>query len=437
MRRGRGPTSRRNGRDFQRDIRTMRPPATAIIVGAGVVGVSTAYALARRGVEVTLVERHGEPAMETSRANGAQLSYLYTDALASPGLLTQLPRLALGLVPAFRMRARLDPGYLRWIAAFLANCTQKRFRSNTLGVLLLALESRAAMDELIDLHRLDFGYRKAGKMHVYRSERSWKAAQAVAAMKAGPGVAQVVLSPAEAVTREPALEWSAPGIRGVLYSPDEAVGDPHRFAHAMRDLLVGRYGVKCAFRQTVERLHIDTDKAVAMCADGAEMVADIVIDCSGADGGKLLRQLGIVLPIMPMKGYSFTASATAASPSISITDVDARIVFTRLRERVRVAGLADLGNADRAVDPQRLEALLAGARESMPKGAAFERAEAFWAGLRPMTPDAQPRIARPHPRLAYNLGHGVLGWTLAMGSAERLARLLVPEHQALSTKEEL
>lgn len=415
----------------------MRAPATAIVVGAGVVGVSTAYALARRGIEVTLVERHDEPAMETSRANGAQLSYLYTDALASPGLLTQLPRLALGLVPTFRMRARLDPGYLRWIADFLANCTPKRFRSNTLGVLRLALESRAAMDELIELHPLDFGYRTAGKMHVYRSERSWEAAQTIAAMKAGPGVTQAALSPAEALAREPALEWSAPGIRGVLYSPDEAVGDPHQFARAMRDLLVSHYRVRCAFRQTVERLHIDADRAVAVSTDGVEMAADIAIDCSGADGGKLLHQLGVTLPIMPMKGYSFTAPATAASPLISITDVDARIVFTRLREQVRVAGLADLGNADRTVDPKRLEALLASARQSMPKGAAFEQADGFWAGLRPMTPDAQPRIARPHPRLAYNLGHGVLGWTLAMGSAERLARLLVPENQAQPTKEEL
>lgn len=407
----------------------MKAPATAIVVGAGVVGVSTAYALARRGIEVTLVERHLEPAMESSHANGAQLSYLYTDALASPGLLAQLPKLALGLVPAFRMRPRIDPDYLRWIAAFLANCTPTRFRTNTLAVLQLALESRLAMDELISLHQLDFGYRTVGKMHVYRSEKSWKVAQTVAAMKAGPGVVQTALSPAEAYLIEPALDRSASGIKGVLYSPEEAVGDPHQFACAMRDLLADRYGVTTAFGRTVERLRIEADRATAVCTNGEELPADVVIDCSGAEAGRLLRELGIAIPIMPMKGYSFTAPATALSPTVSITDVGARIVFTRLCQRVRVAGLADLGNANLAVDPARMEALLAGARQSMPEGAAFDQAGAFWAGLRPMTPDAQPRIARPHPRLAYNLGHGVLGWTLAMGSAERLARLVVEANE--------
>lgn len=404
----------------------MTAPANAIVVGAGVVGVSTAYALARRGVAVTLIDRHDRPAMETSHANGAQLSYLYTDALASPGLLKQLPRLALGLVPAFRMRPRADPGYLRWIAAFLANCTRDRFRTNTLRILQLALESRIAMDELIERHSPEFEYRAAGKMHVYRSVASWEAAQTVAAMKAGPGVVQQALSPAEAFTIEPALERSAPGIKGVLYSPEEAVGDPHQFACAMRDLLTERYGVTAVFGRTVERLRIGEDRAVAVLADGEEQSADIAIDCSGADGGRLLRGLGITVPIVPMKGYSFTAPATAASPSVSITDVEARIVFTRLRERMRVAGLADLGNASRTVDPHRMGALLDSARQSMPEGAAFDRAGAFWAGLRPMTPDAQPRIARPRPRLAYNLGHGVLGWTLAMGAAERLAQLVLP-----------
>ncbi|USA40096.1 FAD-dependent oxidoreductase [Pelagerythrobacter marinus] len=403
----------------------MTVPQSAIVVGAGVVGVSTAYALARRGLAVTLVERHEEPGMETSHANGAQLSYLYTDALASPALLSQMPKLALGLVPAFRMRRRLDLDYLRWIAAFLRNCTRERFRANTLATLHLALESRVAMEELAGAHPLDFGYRTAGKMHVYRSQRAFDAARAVAEMKAGPGVVQHALSPSEAFVMEPALERAAPGIRGVLHSPEEAVGDPHRFACAMRDLLVDRYGAATRFARTVTRLRLEDDRALAVCADGEELSADIAVDCSGSEGGRLLRPFGIRLPIMPMKGYSFTAPAAPASPSISITDVEAKIVFTRLGGQVRVAGLADLGNFDRAVDPRRMAALVDGARRSMPRAAAFDRAGAFWTGLRPMTPDAQPRIARPHPRLAYNLGHGVLGWTLAMGSAERLARLVL------------
>ncbi len=400
-------------------------PASAIVIGAGVVGVATAYAFARRGVAVTLVERREGPGLETSHANGAQLSYLYTDALANPALLSQMPRLALGLVPAFRMRSRLDLDYLRWIAAFLSNCTPERFRTNTLATLRLGLESRIAMEELASAHALDFGLRTAGKMQVYRSEAAWAAAQSVAALKAGPGVVQNALSPAEAARLEPALAEAAEGIHGVLYSPEEAIGDPHLFTCAMHGLLTGSYGVTALFGCDIDRLDPQGDRVVALGADGAEIAADMAIDCSGAEGGKLLRELGIKLPIMPMKGYSFTAPATDHSPSISITDVAQRIVFTRLGDKVRVAGLADLGNTDRSVDPRRSAALLTSARHSMPRAAAFDEAGSQWAGLRPMTPDAQPRIARPQPRIAYNLGHGMLGWTLAMGSAERLARLVL------------
>ncbi len=403
----------------------MTSPKTAIVIGAGVVGVSSAYALARRGIDVTLVERRDGPALETSHANGAQLSYLYTDALANPALIAQMPKLALGMVPAFRLRWRMDPDYLRWLAEFIANCTAGRFRKNTLAALQLALESRVAMEELARDHDVEFGYRTAGKMHVYRSARAWQSAQDIATMKAQPGVVQHALSLKEAIAIEPALEGGADGILGVLHSPEEAVGDPHAYACAMRDLLTQRLGATAHFGRLVTDIALRDDAAEITLADGERLAADIVVDCTGAEGGRLLRAHGHRLPILPMKGYSFTAPAVDGSPSVSITDVEARVVFTRLETGIRVAGLADLGNADRTIDPRRMASLLESSRAALPQGAAFDEAAGFWCGLRPMTPDATPRIARPHPRLAYNLGHGVLGWTMAMGSAERLARLIV------------
>ena len=401
-------------------------PRTALVVGAGVVGVSTAYALARRGIRVTLIDRREGPAMEASHANGAQLSYLYTDALANPALLAQLPRLALGRVPAFRLQPRVDPDYVRWVLSFLRNCTADRFRRNTLATLELALESRLAMDSFLTRHPIDFDYRIAGKLHVYRDRGSWHRARRVADMKAGPGIVQNLLSYTEAARLEPALEAASPAIEGVLHSPEEAIGDPHRYSCAMRDLLVERYGVATEFGFRVEQARTLADRACVRDTEGKELSADILVDCSGADAGRLMREHGIRVPIVAMKGYSFTAPATLESPSISITDVDARVVFTNLGGRIRVAGLADLGQTDPAVDPTRVEALVAAARGSMPEAADFDRSQAHWAGLRPMTPDGRPRIARPLPRLAYNLGHGMLGWTLAMGSSERLARMIVP-----------
>lgn len=404
----------------------MTAPKTALVIGAGVVGVATAYALARQGVSVRLVDRRDGPAMEASHANGAQLSYLYTDALASPTLLAQIPALALGIVPAFRLRARLDPDYIRWLLAFLKNCTAERFRHNTLSTLQLGLESRIALDELLENHPLDFDFRTAGKLHVYRNRKSWDAARRIADMKAGPGVVQNALSYAEAAKLEPALIDAASGIEGAIYSPEEAVGDPHRFACAMRGLLETDYAVVTNFGFAVDRIEIGQARASAFDAEGAELAADIIVDCSGARGGRLLRSRGIRVPIITMKGHSFTAPSTPNSPSISITDVGARVVFTNLGGRIRVAGLADLGQVDPSVDPARMASLIETAKRTMPGSADYERTNSHWAGLRPMTPDAQPRIARPHPRLAYNLGHGMLGWTLAMGSAERLSRLVLP-----------
>lgn len=396
----------------------------AIIIGGGVVGVATAWALARRGLSVTLLEANQGPAMGASFANGAQLSYAYADALASPAMVRRLPLLVLGLDPAFRLRPSLDPDLLRWGLRFLREGSAGRFASNTRAQLELAFESRAALHQLLDRHAIDFGHATPGKLHLYASEAEFATARASMALKERLGARQRAIAPGEIAGVEPALAERAATLAGAILSPAEEVGDPHRFAAGLLDVLRRDYGVQARFGFRVTRLSPGEGEVRLTGGEGEQLAAAQVIVCTGDATPRLLRPIGVRMPIQPIKGYSITAPPGEAPPRLSVTDGARRIVFCRLSGRMRIAGLAELGNHDRRVEPRRLAALVRSARASLPHAADYDRIESSWAGLRPMTPFSRPVIARVKPGLVVNAGHGVLGWTLAMGSAERAAALV-------------
>lgn len=400
-------------------------PPSVIVVGAGVVGVATAYALARRGATVTLVDREPQPGRGTSFANGAQLSYLYTDALANPGLLKRAPGLLLGLEPAFRLRPSLDPAYLWWLLRFLRNSTTARFRTNTLAGLQLGLESRAAMAALLAAHPLEFGHVVSGKLHVHDSPESLASAAELVALKRQHGAQQELLTAAEACGIEPALHSRSGSFAGAVYTPQDAVGDPYKFCGQLLAVLEQVYGAVVRLGQTAVHVELASRQARLHLHGGETLAADHVVVCAGGESGKLLAAHGMRGALQPMKGYSFTAPPGSACPKVSITDVARKLVFCQLQGRLRVAGLAELGSFDRTVDPSRLEYLLATAREALPLAAVYSEAGQGWAGLRPMTPSSLPIVQQLQPRLAVNMGHGMLGWTFAMGSAERLANVML------------
>ncbi|MEP2990640.1 MAG: FAD-dependent oxidoreductase [Parasphingorhabdus sp.] len=402
-------------------------PSTAIVIGAGVVGITTAYAFAARGAAVTIIDQHGGPGEGASFANGAQLSYCYTDALASPGLIAQMPRLVLGLEDAFRFRWKWDFDYWRWLTKFLENCSSLHFESNTLASLDLAQQSQRSMQQLLENEGLQFGHRIAGKMHLYSTARAFSQAQETMALKKGACPDQQILSGDKAIDIEPALAQLNGSLVGAIYSPNEAVGDAHDFSRQMLDLLKREYDVKTHFGQPVNAINLSNNRASVRLGNGNKIQSDITILCAGAQSASLAKPLGIHLPIQPLKGYSFTAPPGSNPPKTSITDTARRIVFTNLGDRIRVAGLADLGNGDVQVKSARISALINSARASMPEAVDYDAVSNTWAGLRPMTPNSLPIISRPRPSLAINTGHGALGWTLAMGSADRLANLVVPD----------
>jgi D-amino-acid dehydrogenase len=404
---------------FVPDERTM----DVTVLGAGVVGMATAYAAARRGLSVRLVDRATGPALGTSFANGAQLSYVYTDALGSPALWKHLPQLLLGLDPVFRMHWMFDPDSLKWGLAFLRNTTASRFRENTLAVLALAMESKSAMDALLQRHRIEFSHSAPGKMHLYHDAGALRRAEAIAAIKQRHGVVQQVLSPREAAAVEPALEGVA-GLVGVMYSPQEEVGDPHRFCVELLRVLREHYGVQACFETDIDDLVREPDAITLATRDGRRLRSRQLVVCAGVESTRLAHRLGIRMPLMPMKGYSFTTRCGPHTPVTSITDTTRKLVFCRLGDQLRVAGLAELGVRDTAVDPRRSDLLVALARESLPAAANYDAIESRWAGLRPMTPSSMPIMRQVQDGIVFNVGHGMLGWTLAMGAGERAAALL-------------
>lgn len=401
-------------------------PQELVVVGAGVVGMATALTLSDRGHRVTVVEQADAPGHGTSFANGAQLSYSYTDALASPATLAQFPYLLAARDPAFRFHPRLDPDFLRWTLSFLRNGSAGRFRRNTLKGLALAVESRRALHALTRRHRIDFAHDMPGKIILYRSAKSFAAARAIATEKAAVGTVQSFVDADGAAAIEPMLASIGSAIVGAIHTPSEEVGDPYRFCIGAQDALVAA-GAEVRCSMAIDRIDANGTRPAVVLRCGARLAADRIILCAGMGSTGLARTVGARLPIMPMKGYSITAAPGSAAPRVSITDAANRVVFARLGDRMRIAGLADLGRRDAGVEPDRLGALIDSARAALPDAADYDAVESSWAGLRPMTPDSLPIIRTIAPGVIANAGHGALGWTYAAGSAERVAVIVEQE----------
>src|SRR5690625_1340795 len=399
------------------------------VLGAGVVGVATAWAAARRGLSVELVDRAEGPAQGASFANGAQLSYAYTDAMAGPSLWKQIPWLLLGSDPAFRLRLNGHPAIWRWGLSLLGQTSRSRLRRNTLRTLELARASQQAMQALLERHPIDFQHRTAGKLHLYFNDAALRAGTRMVELKRAHGVSQTLLDAAGAREVEPALEQVA-DLRGAVYSPGEAVGDPWRFSDGLLDTLRDRYPVRTRFGFNLDAIERRGTRWLLRSDQGDALETRRLIVCAGIDSAALLRPLGIRLPLMAIKGYSFTAPCGPQAPATSITDTARKIVFCRLGDRIRVAGLADINDWNPDIDQDRFDQLVALARQSLPQAADYARIQAPWTGLRPATPASVPIITNAGPGLTCNVGHGMLGWTLAMGSGERAVALALGEQAA-------
>ena len=406
----------------------------AIVLGAGVVGLTTAWYLQADGHRVTVIERNDDVASETSFANGGQLSYSYVAPLAGPGVLSKLPNWLLRRDSPIRFRPRVDLQQWRWLLQFVRACTRRQCEASTRRLLALSFFSRDLMDELLAGEPgLRFDHANAGKLVVYRTRAAFDAARRLLDYQRSLGCEQEALDADACIAREPALAALAGQLQGGIFTGSEDSGDCYQFCVGMMRLL-RRRGVAFRFGTTVTRLRQTSGRQVMASADDEDLEADHIVIATGASSVPLLGTLGIRVPLYPLKGYSLTAplGAGAIAPRISITDYERKMVYARLGDRLRIAGMADITGRRADVDPQRVATLRAEATAMFPGAADFDKAVA-WCGLRPATPKGLPIIDRTcFENLWLNIGQGALGFTLALASGRLIGDLVSRRQPAIS-----
>ncbi len=397
-----------------------------VVLGAGVVGVTTAYYLTERGHTVTVVECADEAASGASGGNGGQLSYSFTDAMASPAMLAKLPGVLGGLDPAFLVRPPVKTLPVRWGLDFLSQCTSKHARENTLAVLQMALRSSTLLTELRSRVPLDFSFRKASKLVVLGNQSDLEGAEDTCALKRQHGCDVRVITPEQAVEIEPALAHVRSPFAGAVYSENDEVGDVLSFTSQLAQWLAKNRNAEFQFNTTVQHIAARNGNLDAIETDNGTLKPDAVVVCMGAWSDRILKPLGIRANIYPIRGYSVTLPATEKSNSVSITDLGSKMVYSRLDDRIRIAGFADFVGFNTDRDEARQRTLLDTARKFAPDIADFDASSANeWGGFRPMTPNSRPVIgATPIEGLYLNTGHGMLGWTLACVSGHDVAASL-------------
>lgn len=401
-----------------------------VVLGAGLLGVTSAYFLRQQGHDVTVIDRQATPAAETSFANGGQISVSHAEPWANPGApLKVLKWLGQEDAPLlFRLRADLRQWL--WGLRFLRECTPGRTRHNIRQIVRLGTYSRETLQQLRRERGIAYDERTQGILHFYTSQKEFDAAEAPAAHMRELGCDRRVISADEAVKLEPALRHIRAQLAGATYTAEDESGDANRFARE----LVKRCeedGVNFLMSHTVTALREaggELDHVEVTDGEGRfrQIHADAYVLAMGSLSPLYAKALGLSLPIYPAKGYSVTMPVKDASMAhqVSLTDDEYKLVFSRLGDRLRIAGTAELNGYDRDLNRVRCEAIVRRVEQLFP-GAGDTTQAQFWTGLRPATPSNVPVIGRSKlKKLFLNTGHGTLGWTHACGSGKSIARIV-------------
>jgi D-amino-acid dehydrogenase len=395
------------------------------VLGAGVIGVTAAYYLARAGHEVTVVDRQPGPGLETSFANGGQISANHVTPWATPATpwktLKWLGRTDAPLL--FHLRA--DPALWAWSLRFLANCTRRRMRINIERALRLALYSRRELARLRSETGIEYDALTRGILHIFRNVRDYHEALPQVEPMNRLGCVRRVVSAEECMAIEPALTGVGGQLVGGIFSPDDESGDAHAFTVRLAEICAG-LGVTFHYGVRIERLVAAGGRIERVETDIGSIGGDAFVVALGSYAPQLVKGLEITLPVYPAKGYSVTIPVRPqdVAPTVSLIDDEFKMVYSRLGDRLRVAGTAEFAGYDPAVTEVRARFILDKALGLFPGCGDPDKAE-FWAGLRPSTPDGVPVIGGTrYPNLFLDTGHGTLGWTMACGSGRILADIV-------------
>lgn len=401
-----------------------------LVLGGGVIGVTTAWFLAEDGHEVTVVDRHAEPASETSFGNAGLISPGHALSWASPRAPLVLLRSLFDVEAPLRLRLRADRAMWRWCLGFLRNCTEGRWRVNSERKLALTRYSLHVHDALVAETGIEYHRRTGGILYIYRSLAALDDAVRHLQVLERAGLPLQVLDGAACVRMEPALAEAIPPVAGAVLCPIDESGDCCLFTRALAELCAGR-GVTFRFGVAVDRLVADGARIVRIDTDAGPLTADGYVMALGSHSPIHARALGVRLPVYPLKGYSMTAAAAGAgAPAMSGVDESRLIAWSRFGERLRLTSVAEFAGYDTGLDARRFALMTRFANELFHDAADFTAAER-WAGLRPMTPEGTPLFGRRgHDNLWYNTGHGSMGWSMACGSARITADLVAGREPA-------
>ena len=396
-----------------------------LVLGSGVIGVTTAWYLSQAGHEVVVVDREAGPALETSFANAGQVSPGYSAPWAAPSIPVKAMKWLLMRHAPLIIRPRLDMAMIRWTVAMLRNCTHTRYALNKGRMVRLAEYSRDQLDLLRRETDIAYDGRQQGTLQLFRTEKQLADVHKDVDVLKAQGVPCEVLDPAGCIAAEPGLAASDVGFVGGLRLPNDETGDCFLFTNALARMAAER-GV--VFHQGVDIQALETadGRVVGARTSQGVLTADAVVVALGSYSPRMVAPLGLKLPVYPVKGYSITARITDAdrAPVSTVMDESYKVAITRLGDRIRVGGMAEISGYNNVLPEQRRNTLEHSVGSLFP-GAGDLKAASYWSGLRPMTPDGTPVIGKTKlDNLFLNTGHGTLGWTMACGSARVIADLI-------------
>ena len=396
-----------------------------LVLGSGVIGVTSAYYLARQGFEVTVADRQPGPALETSFANAGQVSPGYSTPWAAPGIPLKALKWLFQKHAPLAIRPDGSLFQLQWLMMMLRNCTADRYAVNKERMLRLAEYSRACLDDLRADTGIEYEGRQRGTLQVFRTAQQLHSVAKDVAVLQQAGIAFELLQSADLARIEPALAGVAGKLAGGLRLPGDQTGDCQLFTRRLAKLAEA-LGVRFVHGQSIDAIRSAGGRISGVQVGGKTMKADHYVMALGSYSRDLAGSLGLRLPVYPLKGYSLTVPVSDAlrAPVSTVMDETYKIAVTRFDDRIRVGGMAEVAGFDRTLNPRRRATLEMVVNDLFP-GAGNVQQASFWTGLRPMTPDGTPIVgASPIRNLWLNTGHGTLGWTMACGSGQLLADLM-------------
>ena len=401
-----------------------------VILGSGVVGLTSAWYLSQAGFEVTVIDRQARSAEETSFANAGQISYGYSSPWAAPGIPAKAIKWLFEEHAPLKIKPSLSPELIQWASQMLVNCQIDKYRVNKSRMLTIANRSRECLAELNRNYDLNYQGRTKGTLQIFRNPAQLKAVEKDIALLEESGTKYQLMNPAQCLVQEPGLANMQGNLVGGLYLPDDETGDCQLFCQQLQQM-AEQAGVTFLFNTTVDKLNSENNQVVSVETSQGTIHADSYVIALGSYSKHLLAPLGIDIPVYPVKGYSLTLPVIDQqhAPNSTIMDETYKVAVTRFEQRIRVAGTAELAGFDPALPDKRLATLNHVVSNLFPQGVDLAQAE-YWTGFRPMTPDGTPIIGQTKfSNLYTNTGHGTLGWTMACGSADILTRIIASQGQ--------